>query len=339
MKAVGLYEYLTIDNESSLIDQDVPTPMPQGRDLLIEVKAVSVNPVDTKQRAPKDKVEKDLRILGYDASGVVVDVGEDCVLFNVGDEVYYAGDVTRQGSNAEFQLVDEQLVGRKPSSLSYAEAAAMPLTSITAWESLYDRMRITEERDAGKSILIIGGAGGVGSIAIQLAARSGLEVLATASRQETIDWCKNMGAHFTINHRQQLLPQLQEAGYEEVDYILCLANTNEHWDGMAECIKPQGTICAIVENQEQLDMKKIRNKSVTFCWEFMFTRAMYKTDDQIEQHRLLTQMAEKFDQGELKHTMTKTLSPINSKNLREAHRELEGGRMIGKFVIEWSRVD
>jgi NADPH2:quinone reductase len=337
MKAVGLKDYLPIDDDDSLLDEEVEKPLPQRRDLLVEIKAVSVNPVDTKQRAPKDQKEEKLRILGYDASGIVTAVGEDCVLFNVGDEVYYAGDVTRQGSNAEYQLVDEQLVGRKPATLSFAEAAAMPLTSITAWESLYDRMKLTEQ-DAGKSLLIIGGAGGVGSIAIQLAARAGLEVIATASRQETIEWCNNMGAHYTINHREELYPQLKKLGYDEVDYVLCLADTNEHWEGMAACIKPQGTICAIVENSEPIDMTKIRSKSVTFCWEFMFTRAIFKTEDRFEQHRLLTKMADMFDQGELRQTMTKTLSPINAETLKEAHRLLEKGNMIGKLVIQWSRV-
>lgn len=336
MKAVGLYDYLPLEDNNSLIDEEVATQKANGRDLLVEIKAVSVNPVDTKQRMAKKEKEDSLRILGFDASGVVKEVGEDCLLFNVGDEVYYAGDVTRQGSNAEYQLVDEQLVAKKPESFTHAQSAAMPLTSITAWESLYDRMKIGEE-DAGKSILIIGGAGGVGSIAIQLAARSRLEVIATASRQETIDWCSVMGAHHVINHKQPLNAQLQELGYDQVDYILCLADTNEHWDAMAESIKAQGTICSIVENKEPIDMTKIRAKSVTFCWEVMFTRSMFRTEDQSEQHRMLTKMAMMFDEGELKHTMTNTLSPINASTLKEAHRILEEGRMIGKLVIEKER--
>ncbi|GAF11843.1 bifunctional protein: zinc-containing alcohol dehydrogenase [Bacillus sp. JCM 19046] len=336
MKAIGLYEYLPIKDSNSLLEEEVATPKATGRDILVEIKAVSVNPVDTKQRMANKEREDSLRILGYDASGIVKEVGEDCLLFNVGDEVYYAGDVTRQGSNADYQLVDEQLVAKKPESFTYSQAAAMPLTSITAWESLYDRMKITEE-DAGKSILIIGGAGGVGSIAIQLAARSRLEVIATASRQETIDWCHVMGAHHVINHSQPVHAQLREIGYEHVDYILCLADTNEHWDAMADSIKAQGTICAIVENKTPIDMTKIRAKSVTFCWEFMFTRSMFQTEDQSEQHRMLTKMAAMFDQGELKHTMTNTLSPINVNTLKEAHRILEDGRMIGKLVIENER--
>lgn len=332
MKAVGLYRYLPIDDKESLVVEQVPEPVPSGRDLLVEVKAVSVNPVDTKVRAPKDKTEEALRILGFDASGVVKAVGEDCALFDIGDEVYYAGNITRQGSNAEFQLVDERIVGPKPKSLSFAEAAAMPLTSITAWEALFDRLRISEG-DAGKSILLIGGAGGVGSIAIQLAAKANLNVIATASRQETAAWCKSMGAHHTINHKQELLPQLQELGYKDVDYIFCMADTNEHWDGMAACIKPQGAICAIVENKRTLDMTKLRSKSVTFSWEVMFTRPIFQTEDQIEQHRLLTNIAAMFDRSELKQTMTKTLSPMNAETLKEGHRLLEQGNMIGKLVI------
>ncbi|WP_059105621.1 zinc-binding alcohol dehydrogenase family protein [Shouchella shacheensis] len=333
MKAIGLYEYLPIEKENSLVDEELATPSPKGRDLLIEVKAVSVNPVDTKQRAPKDKQEEDLRILGFDASGVVKEVGEDCSLFEVGDEVYYAGDVTRQGSNAEYQIVDEQIVGKKPESLTFTEAAAMPLTSITAWESLYDRLEVTEE-DRGKSILIIGGAGGVGSIAIQLASRSGLTVVATASRHETENWCYSMGADHVINHRERLWPQLKNEGFEGVDYILCLNDTDGHWEGMAESIKPQGKICSIVENQQMLDMTAIRSKSVTFSWEFMFTRPMFQTEDRIEQHQMLTRMSQLFDEGQLKHTLTKRLSPINAQTMKEAHAILEEGQMIGKLAVE-----
>ncbi|MFS0787957.1 zinc-binding alcohol dehydrogenase family protein [Shouchella sp. 1P09AA] len=333
MKAVGLYEYLPIENEDSLRNEEVETPTAEGHDLLIEVKAVSVNPVDTKQRMAKKEPEEQLRILGFDASGIVTAVGEACTFFKVGDEVYYAGDVTRNGSNAEYQLVDERLVGKKPSTLTFAEAAAMPLTAITAWESLYDRMKISHQ-DNGKAILIIGGAGGVGSIAIQLAKQQGLNVIATASRQETKEWCQTLGADHVVNHRQNLHEQLQEIGYKEVEYILCLADTNQHWDGMATCIKPQGTICAIVENKDMLDMQKIRAKSVIFAWEFMFTRAMFQTDDQIEQHKMLTKMSGMFERGELRHTMTKVLSPLNDNTLRQAHKQLEEGKMIGKLVIE-----
>ena len=333
MKAVGVYEYLPIEHEDSLLNEEVETPTAEGHDLLIEVKAVSVNPVDTKQRKAKKEREERLRILGFDASGVVKAVGEACTLFNVGDEVYYVGDVARNGSNAEYQLVDERLVGKMPSTLTFAEAAAMPLTAITAWESLYDRMKISDE-DKGKAILIIGGAGGVGSIAIQLAKQQELNVIATASRQETKEWCQTLGADHVVNHRQNLHEQLQEIGYKEVEYILCLADTNQHWDGMAACIKPQGTICAIVENKDVLDMQKIRAKSVTFAWEFMFTRSMFQTDDQIEQHNMLTKMAQMFDEGKLRHTMTKVLSPLNASTLKQAHKQLEEGKMIGKLVIE-----
>ncbi|GAF21834.1 MULTISPECIES: zinc-binding alcohol dehydrogenase family protein [Shouchella] len=333
MKAIGFYKALPIQDQNSLVEKEVETPKATGYDLLIEVKAVSVNPVDTKQRKANKPEEEAFRILGFDGAGIVKAVGDQCTLFQAGDEVYYAGDVTRNGSNAEYQVVDERLVGKKPKSLSFAEAAAMPLTAITAWESLYDRMKVTE-KDRGKSILIIGGAGGVGSIAIQLASQQGLTVIATASRQETKEWCHSLGADVVVNHYEDLHTELQANRLESVDYILCLADTNQHWDGMAACIKPQGTICAIVENKDHLDMQKIRAKSVTFSWEFMFTRSMFKTEDQIEQHHMLTKMSEQFDEGKLRHTMTKLLSPLTAETLKQAHKQLEDGKMIGKLVIE-----
>jgi zinc-binding alcohol dehydrogenase family protein len=201
VKAISLYQYLPIENEESLLDVEIPKPKAKGKDLLVKIHAVSVNPVDTKVRAPKDTVEKEPKILGWDASGVVVEAGEDCELFQPGDLVYYAGDITRQGSYCEYQLIDERIVGKKPENLSFAEAAAMPLTTITAWEGIYDRLRITE-KDKGKTILIINGAGGVGSIAIQIAKHAGLKVIATASREETKNWCEKMGADVIINHRK-----------------------------------------------------------------------------------------------------------------------------------------
>ncbi|RQW18498.1 zinc-binding alcohol dehydrogenase family protein [Bacillus sp. C1-1] len=333
MKAIGFYKALPIEDQHSLVEQEVETPIANGYDLLIEVNAVSVNPVDTKQRKANKPNEEAFRILGFDGAGIVKAVGDKCTLFQIGDEVYYAGDVTRNGSNAEYQLVDERLVGKKPKHLSFAEAAAMPLTAITAWESLYDRMKITE-KDRGKSILIIGGAGGVGSIAIQLASLQGLTVIATASRQETTEWCQSLGADIVVNHYEDLYTQLQANQLEGFDYILCLADTNQHWDGMAACIKPQGTICAIVENKDSLDMQKIRAKSVTFAWEFMFTRSMFQAEDQIEQHHMLTKMSELFDEGKLRHTMTSVLSPLTAETLKQAHQQLEDGKMIGKLVIE-----
>lgn len=333
MKAVGLYQYLPIENEESLLDVEVPKPKATGKDLLVKINAISVNPVDTKVRAPKDAIEKEPKILGWDASGVVEEVGEDCELFQPGDTVYYAGDITRQGSYSEYQLIDERIVGKKPSNLSFAEAAAMPLTTITAWEGIYERLGITE-KDKGKTILIINGAGGVGSIATQIAKYAGLKVIATASREETKNWCEKMGADVIINHRENLLQQLNDEGIGEVDYIFCLNDTDGHWDGMGEAIKPQGSICSIVENEKDLDLNVLKSKSVTFVWEFMYTRSMFQTEDMIEQHRLLNKASDLFEEGIFQTTLTKTFQPINAEQLKKAHKEVESGKMIGKLIVE-----
>jgi len=340
MKAIGLYKYLGTDDENCLIEEQLEKPVASGFDLLIKVKAISVNPVDTKVRAPKDVVEKNLKVLGWDAAGEVVAVGDDCSRFNVGDEVYYAGSITRPGSNSEFQLVDERIVGRKPSSLSYAESAAMPLTTITAWESLYERMNIDVEPsadNASASLLIIAGAGGVGSIATQLAKKSGIsKVITTASRPETIEFCKKMGADDTINHREPLQAQLEKLGIPQVDYIFCCSSTDYYFDQMAELIKPQGSICTIVEsaNDQPLAMNKLKNKSARFCWEFMFTRSMFETEDMSVQHDILNQAADLFDQNVLFSTLTENLGIINAKNLIKAHQLLESGKGMGKIILE-----
>ncbi|MGD1920781.1 MAG: zinc-binding alcohol dehydrogenase family protein, partial [Pleurocapsa sp.] len=253
MKAVGLKQYLPIENENSLLDVEIPKPTAKGKDLLVEVKAISVNPVDYKVRAPKDKVESEPKILGWDAAGVVVEVGDEVTGFKPGDEIYYAGDITRPGSNSEFQLIDERIVGRKPKNLDFARAAAFHLTSITACEALFERLNIDRNgADADKSILIVNGAGGVGSIAIQLAKLAKLKVIATASRDETTAWCQKMGADEVVNHRHDLAEEIEKIGYQDVDYILCLSHTDEHWQAMTRAIKPQGTICCIVDNEQPL---------------------------------------------------------------------------------------
>lgn len=334
MKAVGLYKYLPIADENSLQDIEVAKPEATGRDLLVAVKAVSVNPVDTKVRAPKEKVETDPRILGWDAAGVVVSVGENVTQFKPGDEVYYAGDITRPGTNSEFHLVDERIVGRKPSTLEFAEAAALPLTGITAWESLFERLQISQTgEDAEKSILIIGGAGGVGSLAIQMAKKiAKLYVIATASRPETEKWCRQLGADEIVNHRNDLAEQVEHA-----DYILCLNATDEHWQAMGKIIKPQGTLCTIVENEQPLDMSQLKLKSVNFVWEFMFTRSMYETEDIDEQANLLNEISQLVDKKVLKPTCTDVVSPINASNLRAVHARVEAGRSIGKTVLaDWA---
>jgi len=338
MKAIGLTQYLPIDDSESLQDIELSKPGASNHDLLVKVNAISVNPVDTKIRAPKDKVELSPRILGWDAAGEVVAIGQQVEHFSVGDQVYYAGDITRSGSNCEFQLVDERIVGRKPESLSFAEAAALPLTSITAWEALFERLQISAQGDdAGKSILIIGGAGGVGSIAIQLAKQlAKLNVIATASRAESRQWCLDRGADSVINHHQSLDEELAATDNPLVDYILCLNNTDQHWSAMAKVIKPQGKICSIVDTSN-INLSLLKSKSATFVWEFMFTRSMYKTPDMIEQQRLLNAVSELINEGSIVTTANTLLHPINAENLRKAHKLIEQGSAIGKIVLsDWS---
>ena len=339
MRAVGLYRYLPIGDEESLQDLECDRPVPNGRDLLVAVRAISVNPVDTKVRAPKDKigntVEESPLVLGWDAAGVVVEAGDDVTGFKVGDEVYYAGDITRPESNAEFQLVDERIVGRKPSSLSFEESAAMPLTTITAWEALFDRLKVDQtEAAVDKTILIVGGAGGVGSIAIQLAKRvANLTVIATASRSETRKWCQQMGADVGVNHRNNLAEEVIQAGYESVDTILCLNDTDGHWEAMTNAIKPQGSICCVVENRQPLNMSLLKRKSVGLVWELMFTRSMYQTEDMAKQQTLLNEVSRLIDEKIIKTTCNHVVSPINAKNLRTVHGQIEAGHTIGKTVL------
>ncbi|WP_114961284.1 zinc-binding alcohol dehydrogenase family protein [Tritonibacter mobilis] len=334
MKAVGFTHYLPIENESAFLDLNVEKPQPEGRDILVNVKAVAINPVDTKVRAPKDKVEETPRIIGYDASGVVEAVGPDVTLFKPGDEVYYAGDITRSGTNAEFHLVDERIVGRKPASLSHAEAAALPLTTITAYEAFFDRLRIDRNgADAGQSLLIIGAGGGVGSIGIQLAKQAGLTVIATASRSETSDWVKSLGADHVVNHREDMVAQVQAIGLKHVDHI-AIFNDMRHWDTAVELIRPQGGIVSIDDTDLPMPMGGMKTKAASFHWEFMFARSMHQTPDMIEQHHLLSYVACQIDAGNIKTTVSEVLSPINAANMREAHRLVETGQAKGKIVVE-----
>jgi len=309
--------------DHTFADIELPKPSPAGHDLLVKVEAVSVNPVDYKQR----KQATASRILGWDAAGTVESVGKDVSLFRPGDAVYYAGDVTRPGCDSEFHLVDERIVGRKPKKLDFAQAAAMPLTSITAWEAFFDRMKV----QAGKRILIISGAGGVGSIGIQLAKIAGLHVIATASRPDSIAWVKALGADQVVNHRENLTAQIKQP----VDYIANFSGElDAYWDAMAELVAPQGALVAIVGNTKPLPMDAVRAKSATLCWELMFTRPRFQTPDMIEQHRLLNKVAEWLDAGKLRGTLKETLSPINGANLKKAHEKLESGTMIGKLVLK-----
>lgn len=338
MKAVGLTRYLPIDDPAALEDFELPDPAaPQGQDVLVSVQAISVNPVDTKLRGPKPGAESSPRVLGFDAAGIVLAVGPEVTAFTVGDEVYYAGDVTRPGCNAQRQLVDARLIGRKPATLDFAEAAALPLTTLTAWELLFQRMpfQLDGMRNVGRSLLVIGGAGGVGSIAIQLAKHAGFSVIATASREETRSWCRQMGADHVIDHRQPLAPQLQALGITQVEAALNLADTDHYWQALGELLAPQGHVGLVVEPKGELRIgDPYKAKCIGIHWEFMFARARFRTDDMIEQHRILTRAASLIDAGELRTTLSRRLGPINAQNLREAHRLLESGRTVGKVALE-----
>jgi zinc-binding alcohol dehydrogenase family protein len=335
MRAVGLYRYLPIKEADSLVDLDLPKPEPAGRDLLVRVEAVSVNPVDTKVRASGKAELTTPHVLGWDAAGVVDSVGQGVTLFKPGDRVYHAGDISRPGSNSQYQLVDERIVGRRPRSLSVEEAAALPLVSITAYEALHDRLGVHFEGGfRGRTLLIIGGAGGVGSMAIQLAKIAGLTVIATASRPESVGWASNLGADLILNHRQPLRTQLEAAGYSEVHFIFNCADTDGYWDTMADLIAPQGKVCTIVENRGALNQQVLKLKSVTHVWELMFTRPKFQTTDMIEQHELLNRIADWIDHGVIKSILRETLQPINAVNLKHAHAKLESGAMIGKLALK-----
>lgn len=336
MKAVGLYRYLPIEHPESLLDLDLPAPVAAGRDLLVEVRAVSVNPVDTKQRAPKDQVETAPRVLGWDVAGVVKAAGPEATLFRPGDEVWYAGSIVRPGGNSELHLVDERIVGRKPRNLGFAEAAALPLTTITAWEAMFDRMCISRSgAHAGRRLLVIAGAGGVGSIAIQLAKRlAQLEVVATAARPESAAWARELGADAIADHTKPLVEALKAAGVPEVDYVLCCNDTDRYVPQLGAVIRPQGRVCTIVRSQKPLDLSALMAKSASLGWELMFTRSTFQTPDMIEQHKLLDQTAALVEAGTLRTTLKTHLGRIDAANLKRAHKLLEDGHVVGKLVLE-----
>jgi len=329
---MNAFGFNSTDAQPQLLEQLTPTAT--GHDLLIKIDAIAVNPVDTKVIASMTEILNTPRIVGWDATGTVIAIGEDTVLFKVGDKVFYAGDITRPGCYASHQLVDERIAGIAPSTLTPEQAAAMPLTSITAWEALFSRLKITEQHDAGKNILIIGGAGGVGSIAIQLAKKiAKLNVIATASHTASIEWCKKMGADKIINHQGDLAHQYRAQGMRDPDYILCLNNTDQHFAAMADLIAPQGMICSIVGSQQKQDLDKLKSKSAGFVWEFMFTRPMFKTYDLIAQHHLLNNIAKLLDEGQIISTLTKSLGPMNAENIQKAHQQLLSGTTIGKLAL------
>jgi zinc-binding alcohol dehydrogenase family protein len=338
MLAVGYAASLPITEERSLFEFEAPVPEVSGRDLLVRVKAVSVNPVDVKVRMRKQGTPAQPVILGWDAAGIVEAIGPDCRLFRAGDPVYYAGNINRPGSNAAFQLVDERIVGRKPKSVGFAQAAALPLTTITAWELLFDRIGVMRgEGGEQRSLLVVGGAGGVGSIAIQLARKlTSLTVIATVSRPQTRDWVRGLGAQHVIDHSQPFAPQLQAAGFAGVDIVLALAGTQRNAAQIVEVIAPQGRL-GLIEGMDALrtfDTTALWSKCVSIHPELMFTRSSFATADMIEQHRLLDEAADLVDGGQLRTTMTANFGHLGAPSLRRAHAQLESGTTIGKVVLE-----
>jgi len=335
MKAIGYHQPGSIDREDALLDLDVPAPTPGPHDLLVRVKAVSVNPVDVKVRTGNPAPEGAPKILGWDASGIVEAVGDAVTLFRPGDEVFYAGDLTRPGANAELHTVDARIVGHKPRSLDWAEAAALPLTAITAWELLFDRLNVPHGRKQTQgSLLVINGAGGVGSILIQMARRlTGLTVIATASRPETIAWVEQMGAHHVIDHHKPLDEELARIDHPEVDYVAGLTASDRYLPLFPKIVAAQGHI-ALIDDPAHFDIVPLKRKSITVAWELMFTRAMFQTSDMVEQHRLLEEVSHLVDAGVLRTTLRERVAGIDAANLKQVHALLESGRAIGKTVLE-----
>jgi NADPH2:quinone reductase len=334
MKAVAYTHCHPATHPDCFHDLILPDPpVPKGRELLVEVRAVSINPVDTKLRANADPAGEP-RVLGFDAAGIIRARSPEASLFQVGAEVFYAGVVNRAGSNAQFQLVDERIVGHKPRTLSFAEAAGLPLTGITAWEALFERLRIQRGGAAnGAAVLITGGAGGVGSIAIQLARRlTALKVITTASRPETRAWCEEMGAHHILDHSRDLKPQITALGLT-IPYIFSVTQTDQHWNALADALAPQGGIC-VIDEIKTANLQRIRPKAGFLAFEAMFARALNNTPDMIAQHHLLDEISHLVDTGALRHTMTRNLGPLTANSLAEAHALVESGRMIGKVVLE-----
>jgi NADPH:quinone reductase len=333
MQAIGFQQPGNIE---SLVDIEQPTPTPEGRDLLVAIKAVSVNPVDTKvrQRATLEP----WKVLGWDAAGIVTAIGSEVTLFKPGDEVFYAGAIDRPGTNAEYHLVDERIVGIKPKKLDWAEAAALPLTAITAWEMLFDRLDVYKPvPGATNAILIIGGAGGVGSIAIQLARQlTDLTVIATASRPETIAWVNTMGAHHVMDHHLPLNEQMTALGLGSPGFVFSTTQTDRHLAAIADLIAPQGRF-GLIDDPEKLDISRFKRKSASVHWEFMFTRSLFKTQDISEQGKLLNEVSHLVDKEVLQTTLTEKYSPIDAANLQQVHTLIESGQARGKIVLEGFR--
>jgi len=335
MKAVGYRQSLPLTEAESLFDFTTPDPVPSGRDLLVEIRAIAVNPVDGKVRLRAQPPAGQTAILGWDAAGVVKATGPDCTLFKPGDEVWYAGDVTRPGCNSELHLVDERIAGKKPRSLSFAQAAALPLTSITAWEMLFERLGIaTGKHPQGQSLLIIGAAGGVGSILTQIASRlTALTVIGTAARPESRDWALQNGAHHVIDHSQPLSGELKRIGIPQVTHVAALTQTDKHWEQIVESLAPQGHLC-LIDDPPIIDVKLLKKKSIALHWELMFTRSMFQTSDMIAQHHLLNEVSALVDAGILRTTFADHFGRICAENLKNAQRLIESGQSRGKIVLE-----
>jgi zinc-binding alcohol dehydrogenase family protein len=334
MKAVGYQKSLPIDAANALIDFETEKPEPKRGDIRVAVKAVSVNPVDTKVRKRAEPPAGEYNILGFDAAGIVDAVGPDVTLFEPGDEVFYAGSILRPGTNAEFHLVDERIVGHKPKSLSFAQAAALPLTSITAWELLFDRFGAEQDKTENRSLLITGGAGGVGSILIQLARKlTGLTVVATASRPESIEWCLDLGAHHVVDHSKPMKEQIEKLKVPPVALIASLTATDKHFPALVDILAPQGAI-GLIDDPATLDALPLKGKAASLHWELMFTRSTFQTDDMIKQHEILESVSSLIDKNELKTTLDKVFGKIDAANLKRAHAAIESGKSVGKIVLE-----
>ncbi|WP_417244319.1 zinc-binding alcohol dehydrogenase family protein [Celeribacter sp.] len=333
MKAIAYTQHgLPIEDDNSLIDIDLPKPVPGARDLSVEIRAISVNPADTKLR--RNVATSEPRVLGWDAVGIVREIGSEVTLFQPGDEVFYAGSIARPGSYSEFHLVDERIVGHKPSSLSNAEAVALPLTAITAWELLFDRLGVAENGGEGETLLITGAAGGVGSILVQLARQlTHLTIIGTASREETRDWALQLGAHHVIDHSRSITEELSRIGIEQVTHVASLTHTDSHYAQLIEALAPQGKL-ALIDDPESLDAMPLKRKSLSLHWEFMFARPLFETPDMIRQHQLLERISTLIDQQRLKTTLGEHFGLISAANLRRAHAFIESNRARGKVVLE-----
>ncbi|MFK4203547.1 zinc-binding alcohol dehydrogenase family protein [Acinetobacter junii] len=333
MKAVAYQQANAITSNPTLVDIEIQPPIAQGYDLLVRVQAISVNPVDTKIRKNVSAEPDQWKVLGWDAVGIVEAIGDKVSNFEVGDQVWYAGALNRQGSNSEFQLVDERIVGHKPKSLNAEQAAALPLTTITAWEMLFDRLQIPKVAAENTTILVIGGAGGVGSITIQLLKQlTNLTIISTASRSETKAWVEQLGADYVLDHRQSLAEQIKLLDLTAPKYVFSTTQTDQHLADIAELIAPQGHF-GLIDDPETLDIKIFKSKSVSVYWEFMFTRSMFETEDMMKQSELLNQVAQLIDDGQIKTTLSQVLSPINATNLIKAHQQIESGSTKGKIVL------